>query len=189
MLKMTSNRQVCPHCATSVFPWRGPSNAKIAVLMDEPSMADKEKMTAFSGPAGWVLRNEMDRASIDLFSCRRGYFFYHTMPVGKEGEACRTTSIEEAIRELNNNRQAVLLLGSKCVKYFTNGIGVDTVSSLPISSPYIHCNNIMAGISPLNVLSGTVGELRLTCFRFNQMLNDIDEQRRQSFIKAYDVKE
>ena len=170
---MTTNRVVCPVCATSIFSWRGPANAKIVVIADEPVMSDKEKMVTLSGPAGWVLRNEFDRQNIDLFSCRIGYLYYHDMPTGKEGELCRNTSAEEAIKELNNpNRKAVFLMGSKCSKFFLN-IGIDTVSSLRVTSSYIQCKHIIASISALNVLSGTVGELRLSVRNLKIMLDEI----------------
>lgn len=182
---MTTNRQVCPVCAQSVFVFRGPQNAKFLIIVDEPSSDDFTQMKALSGGVGWVLRNELDRASQDMYSYRIGYMYWHEMKTGKESELCKAASIENAISE-SHNRQAILLLGASTVKYFT-GQSVDIVSSLRVKSQFLKCDYIMAGIGPNVALAGVVGELRLTCQRWNEMLEEIDKFRSDAFNLAYEI--
>jgi hypothetical protein len=184
---MTNSRQMCPICSQTAFSFRGPEKSPYLILAEAPTTDDHVKCLALSGGSGWIMRNELDRQNCDFASYRVGFMLWHEMKSEKESEGCRIASIENAIREAQGKR-AIMLLGAKTVKYFT-GLSVDTVSSLRVRSQYLKCENILAGVSPNAALSRTIGETRLICLRWSEMLNEIDEQRRQAFIKAYDVKE
>ena len=163
---------LCPICTQRIFPFIGSKSSPFLIITDESSTDDRIKFQPYTGGFGWVLRNELDRiANFDLHSCRRGYMYYHPMGNGKESEACKANSIEQVLLEAKG-KKAILLLGSKTVKYFT-GQSIDAVSSLRVTSPYLSCKYIIAGLSPANVLSGTIGETRLVMLRWKELLDEL----------------
>jgi len=103
----------CPVCGLSSVPISGTGNWMI--LGDAPDQTDITRGLAWQGRDGGVLRTELQRLDVDMYSCKLGNLWKHT-PNGNE--ECLQASVQHILENLKGV-DAVLLCGKDVVEYIT----------------------------------------------------------------------
>jgi uracil-DNA glycosylase family 4 len=152
-------------------PPGGPEKAAILIIGEYPGKEETERAQPFCGPSGRVLRSELDKIGLNLDEIRVTNVALHQFPE----EECYQFGLEQAIREAKG-RKAILLLGSECSRIFL-GKGVLTISGLKVESKYLSAPIIRAAINPAALLSGTVGEFRLSLSKFAKALASYNKRK------------
>ena len=147
----------CPVCGLSSVPISGSGNWMI--LGDAPDQTDITRGLAWQGRDGGILRTELQRLDVDMYSCKLGNLWKHT-PNGNE--ECLQASVQHILENLKGV-DAVLLCGKDVVEYIT-GYKVSLVSSLKVNSLYWSVPT-WACYSPSMVFH-SLGEFRLGLSRF-----------------------
>ena len=151
-------------CGKSIVPPSGPEKAPILIVGEFPGKEEMRSGQPFVGPAGMILRSELNKVGITLGECRVTNLSLHQFP----DDPCWQLGLEQVIREAKG-RRAILLLGSECSKMLLKK-PVTTISGLRVKSEYLDAPIVMATINPAALITGTVGELRLTLQRFAKLV-------------------
>lgn len=153
-------------CGKVIPYFRGYAESQVLIISDFPDKISPEQ--SFSDIAGKIFRQELALQNLDLLSMRYGYFTPHKCLM--KDKECLQYGIDRCLKELEN-KEAVLLLGSACVKHFTgkssgdyNGLLAD---SLYWSMP------TMIGTNPSIAIAGTIGEVRFMAKRFKLLLKKL----------------
>lgn len=152
----------CPICKNKdCVPAGGKESSKILLIGEFPGEDEIVTGKPFSGATGGVLRTELAKLGVDLSRLRLSNLWLH---LPNKNEDCLNYSIQQVIKEAKG-KEAILLIGSDTVKYFT-GKKVSQVNGLEVKSDYLSAPLIMALIQPATVFHGCVGELRFGLKRF-----------------------
>ncbi len=160
-------------CATQVVPGRGPANASIVLVGEQPGDQEDKRGEPFIGPAGGVLRKAMAEAgfaegeayltnAVKHFKfVQRGKARIHQSPRVSEVMACRPWLLAEldALKP-----KLVVCLGATASKSLLGGtFALMRDRGKLMESTY--ADQIMATIHPSAVLRGKDDETRETLYR------------------------
>ena len=152
----------CPICKSpDCVPAGGNKHSKILLIGEFPGDDEIRTGKPFSGATGTVLRTELAKMGMDLSQFRIANLWIHKP---NHNEECLNYSVTQCIKEAKN-KEAILLIGSDTVKYFS-GKKVSQVNGLEVKSDYLSAPIIMALIQPATVFHGCVGELRFGLKQF-----------------------
>jgi len=154
---------VCKHCGEFTVTPQGKKTSTVLVVLEAP---EKNDAYAIAQNKFSILKAEMSRVRLDIFSFRCMTIWQH-FPNGKN--ECFLLGVEKVLKE-TRNKDAVLLVGSPVVQYFT-GMGVMEVNGLKVASKYFTTPIVMACIDPTSVFAGTIGELRFALKKFAEELD------------------
>ena len=173
------SQSLCYVCEKSVIRPYGYSQSKVLVIGEFPGPLEIEHGRPFVAvsrkqSAGTVLRQEMAHAGADLYQFRMTNLWYHT-PTDKKDknfEACFEASKNACLEEAKG-KEAILLVGSDCVEFFT-GYKVSDVSGLQVESNMLSAPIIYAMVQPAIVYHGRgIGEVR---FAIENFVNHIRQE-------------
>lgn len=159
----------CPSCTDVCVPPRGPKLSDILLIGEFPGKEEVEKLKPFCGPAGGVLRTELARHGIDLWSMTITNVWLHAP---NDNENCFQFGFEECIK-LAKGKKAILLIGSQTVEYFTDH-KVSEVTGLEVTSKYLSAPLIMATYNPAIAFHRPVGEIRFAITQFANKLKQME---------------
>ena len=151
------NLYECEICKASTVPISG--TGKWMLLGDAPDATDISRGLAWQGRNGTILRTELQRLDVDMYSCKIGNLWKHTPNDNKE---CLDWSMVHILNNLEGV-DAVLLCGKDVVEYIT-GYKVSLVSSMRVPSLYWSVPTWVC-YSPSMVFQ-SLGEFRLGLQRF-----------------------
>ena len=176
---------ICYVCEQTVVPASGYSQASVLIIGEFPGPLELKYGRPFVATskipsAGSVLRQEFIRLGVDVGRFRMCNLWYHEPPkrTGKKEvkqryedcfNASKTACLEEA-----KGKDAILLIGSECVEFFT-GYKVNMVTGLQVESNMLSAPTIYACIQPASALKpkGVVGEVRFAIENFtNHVLKE-----------------
>lgn len=158
------NIKKCGHCGDSLIRPRGPKESDILIISEFPGKQELEELKPFVGPAGRVLRTELAKAGFDMSAIRITNVWLHDR---NDQEECYMLGKEAAVKEAEG-KKAIILAGSSVVKDFL-GKGVLSVSGLNMKCDMLSAPIIMPMPNPANAIQGTVGEIRLSLYKFGEM--------------------
>lgn len=158
------NIEKCEHCGESLIKPRGPKESDILIISEFPGKNELEELKPFVGPAGRVLRTELAKTGFDMSAIRITNVWLHER---NDQEECYMLGKEAAIKEADG-KKAIILAGSSVVKDFL-GKGVLSVSGLNMECNLLSAPIIMPMPNPANAIKGTVGEIRLSLYKFAEM--------------------
>lgn len=159
----------CPICkSTNCVPAGGRQHSKILLIGEFPGTDEVKSGKPFSGATGAVLRTELAKLGVDLSQMRITNLWLH---IPNHNEDCLKYSVEQVIKEAKG-KEAILLIGSDTVKYFTDK-KVSQVNGLIVKSDYLSAPLILACVQPATVFHGCPGELRFGLKRFANKIEGI----------------
>lgn len=159
----------CPICkSTDCVPAGGKQNSKILLIGEFPGEDEVKSGKPFSGATGNVLRMELAKLGVDLSRMRITNLWLH---IPNHNEDCLKYSVEQVIKEAKG-KEAILLIGSDAVKYFTSK-KVSQVNGLEVKSDYLSAPIIYACIQPAIVFHNVIGELRFALKRFSERIEEV----------------
>jgi DNA polymerase len=159
----------CPICkSTDCVPACGKQHSKILLIGEFPGEEEVKSGKPFSGATGSVLRTELGKLGADLSQMRITNLWLHKP---NHNDDCLKYSVEQVIKEAKG-KDAILLIGSDAVKYFTDK-KVSQVNGLIVKSDYLSAPLIMALIQPATVFHGCTGELKFGLKQFVERIEGI----------------
>lgn len=159
----------CPVCHTEdvVFP-SGSPKSPVLIIGEMPGREEIRFSKPFVGATGELFKKELLHLGVDLKQFRVTNLWLHE-PNGND--ECLKYSATKAITEAKG-KQAILLVGSDAVSYFTDHKVMD-VTGLRVKSSLLSAPIIMACINPAEVFHGAIGELRLSLKKFVSAIGDL----------------
>lgn len=157
----------CPSCAKRSVGASGSKASPVLMLGEFPGKEELQNGKPFVGPAGGVLRKELAKLEVDLFQFRCTNLWLHEP---NKNENCFKASLDACLSEAIG-KQAILLIGSDAVSYFTE-YKVSDVNGLQVDSPMLSAPIIYACLNPAIVFHKTVGELRFALTNFVERIRE-----------------
>lgn len=154
-------RSHCPSCGEEIVKPYGYSRSRILLVGEFPGVDEMKSGRPFSGATGAVLRKELARVGIDLFQCRLANLWLHEP---NKDENCFDAGVNVVLEEAKG-KDAILLIGSDTVEYFT-GYKVSDVSGLQVDVNMFSASIVYAMVQPAIVFHKTIGEVRLAIENF-----------------------
>lgn len=159
----------CPICHTEdvVFP-SGSPNSPVLIIGEFPGDEEIRYSKPFVGATGELFKKELLHLGVTLNEFRVTNLWMHKP---NKNDECLKYSATKAIAEAKG-KQAILLVGSDTVSYFTDYKVMD-VNGLKVKSSLLSAPIIMACVNPAEVFHGSVGELRLSLKKFVDAIGDL----------------
>ena len=125
----------CPACGDRAVKASGSSSSKVLLIGEFPGSIELETGRPFTGPAGGVLRKELSKLGVDLLQFRVTNLYIHepikaTKKEPDKGKNCFQAGLNVCLEEAKG-KQAILLVGSESVEFFT-GYKVSDVNGLQV---------------------------------------------------------
>lgn len=152
---------VCSICGQPmVLPW-GKEDSGMLLVGEFPDQVDIDRGIPFSGEAGEILKYELSRLGINMWSARLTNLYLHAK---NKNPQCFEEGVKSLTLEMAGRK--VLMMGAECAKYF--GYAVNDVSGLVVTSPLFpkSVQWVMMANSPSIVLHQPLGEFRLAVTKF-----------------------
>jgi DNA polymerase len=161
----------CPSCGNRAVKASGSLSSKVLLIGEFPGINEMDTGRPFTGPAGGVLRKELSKLGVDLLQFRVTNLYIHepiktTKKEPDKGKNCFQAGLDACLEEAKG-KQAILLVGSEAVEFFT-GYKVSDVNGLQVESPMLSSPIIYASVNPAAVFHRSLGELRFALVQFVQ---------------------
>lgn len=170
--------RTCPHCGNQLVRPFGRPKSTFLLIGEAPSYNEVIQGQCFAGPAGDVLKAELQRAGIAYSACRATHLWLHAIPKEKKGseikKLCFDYCFEQLLEQIRTAR-AILLMGAELATLMT-GKSITRINGAKVTSPYINPETIVvAAYNPAIVLqeSGVVGDFRMAIEHFFSYTKDM----------------
>jgi uracil-DNA glycosylase family 4 len=130
-------RRTCPACGKKLIEPVGPEDAPILIAGEFGGYEEQRSGIPWVGPAGKVLRAELEHAGIKYNECRVTNLYMHQKPPKgmdpEVAEACLKWNKQQLLNEMKG-RKAILVIGSEMARHFLDG-GIMENEGLRVRSP------------------------------------------------------
>jgi uracil-DNA glycosylase family 4 len=156
----------CKICNRPIVLPSGPLSSKILIVGEFPGHFEFIQGYNWAGPAGKVLKFELEQIGVDLHYCRSTNLWLHEKVIDCDLEWHRDQMYREIV-----GRDAVLFLGSEVAHEF--GVDISKVNGLQVSG-LRGVRVAVIGYNPAIVTKEktTMGELRFAIEEFGRLLNE-----------------
>jgi len=163
--------ELCEVCKQELMECRGPEKAIGIVIAYMPGIEEYEGKIAFSSANAVILRNEMARHGVDLFTFRRTYIWRHLPPEKGRTKIDKGNFQQEFDAQMRYlsleliNRSVVLLLGTDVTEIFLDKSATE-ISGIPMKSTELSAPLVMGTLDPSAIEGNSWGEFALGIEKF-----------------------
>lgn len=162
----------CPVCDETITFAAGPKTSKILLLGFEPDADSMKIYMPFQGYTQMIFAGEFGNVGLDTRQMRRTYLWRHPAVTVEEDDKnpCLDWMMQSVLKT-TADKEAILLIGAKAVKFFT-GLGVADTCGMPVTSQYLDNPFIMSCVDPGSTFHAGIGEFRLAVTRFSNYIRE-----------------